>query len=319
SGRFAGSAAFDGLRLQLTNQIITALGGDLAHLHALQHRAVGIRLAQESAGTFQDRAEAVTFLNAIAAGMHYFTVHRDGAADIGPSAELANGEAVAGLQPDIGIRFTLQRARDRDLAMLDFDVPTADDAIAGQVGSFGIGAALEAAGKAQQVGSAHALGKRILAGTQHVAINRNFGGVDLVASINAHGIERLQTRRFGFLVVHVAEIEANNVGPIVRRVQAHDLRAVGGLGHQIIKACDQVGNIQAIAKRIFTRTKDVAFEINRFIAEGQNREHKDAVAIFHREALEHLDRRRIGTSISQAGAEHLLVLVRFDTFYLDGA
>ncbi len=77
------------------NHLFAAFGCGLANLGAIQNCGVRIGFIGESTCAFQDGAEMFAALNAIAAGMHDFTTHRDRAADIIPAADLADSKNIA--------------------------------------------------------------------------------------------------------------------------------------------------------------------------------------------------------------------------------
>src|SRR5262249_44779947 len=212
SGRTLKPRSANALLLQAGHHFVTALGGELTNFSPLQNCTVGISLRRESAGSTKNRAQLLTTLNAIAAGMHDFAINGDGAADVVPAAYLADSQYVTRFQDHVGIQLTGQGPADGDGAMFKLYVVAVHNGVAGKIGFFLVRIALEAPCHTQQVGSAHTIRKRILTRTQHLAVNRNLGSIDLIASEDADGIEWLQSRSRRALLKNFTQVEADYSG-----------------------------------------------------------------------------------------------------------
>src|SRR5262249_31793912 len=125
--------------------------------------------------------------------MQDFPTHVDCSADVGPSTQLADGQHVAGLEDDIGVRFASHCASDRNFAVLKPHAITVDYDVTGEIGGLRVGTAFEASRHFEQVPSGHAFRKGILTRSKHFTVDGNLGRISLVASEDADGIERLET------------------------------------------------------------------------------------------------------------------------------
>src|SRR5262249_32830546 len=121
-----------------------------------------IRFSRKAAGAFEHRAEALTALNTVAAGMTDLTHDGHGSANIGPSADLADGKHVARLEDHIGVSFARQRPLNANVAVLKLHVIAVYNHVARQIGGLAISAAPESSRQTQEVSRGHALGQRIL-------------------------------------------------------------------------------------------------------------------------------------------------------------
>src|SRR5947209_3048164 len=125
--------------------------------------------------------------------MQHLALHGDRAANIGPTAELTDGEVVTGLEDNIGIEFARRSPANGNFAMLQLDPLAIHNGIAGKIRRGHIGAAFESTRHAQQGGGCHIFRERIFTRTQNFAINRDLGSIRLIAPVNAYGIEWLQS------------------------------------------------------------------------------------------------------------------------------
>ncbi len=171
AGNALASGRGDSLVLNFADHVFTALSRRFAHRGPVQDRRVGIRFRREAAGALQDGAEMLAALNSITPRVHDLTGDVDGAADIGPAADLTNGKHIARLQQHVSIGFARQCAVDANVAVLKVHVVAVNHGVTCKVGRLLVGAALETAGQAQQVRCGHPFRKRILSRTQDLTIN----------------------------------------------------------------------------------------------------------------------------------------------------
>src|SRR5215469_12449815 len=102
-GRALDASTVEPLFLKTCDHFVAILRLELPHLRPLQHRAVRIRERRETSGTLQHGAEASVLLNAVAARMHDLAIQSDGAANVVPAADLADGQDVTGLKSNVGV------------------------------------------------------------------------------------------------------------------------------------------------------------------------------------------------------------------------
>ena len=96
--------------------------------------------------------------------------------------------------------------------------------IAGEIGAFDDGVALEAAGHAHQLRGSHAIGHGIIAGPQHLAANGDCWSVASIATEDANRVERLEVE-IGVADEHVGNIEVDCFRVQVGRHEANDFTA----------------------------------------------------------------------------------------------
>ena len=146
----------------------------------------------EAAGAFEQRTQALAFVNAVAAGKLDFAFDGGGAPDVAPAGNLQNGKHVAGFERDIFVDVAGDGRADLDGLLIGDDLLAAFNLVAGQIGGLQVSAAAEAAGHADQIAGSHARAHGIFAGTKHIAIDPDPGRIDLIAAEDPHGIELLQ-------------------------------------------------------------------------------------------------------------------------------
>src|SRR5262249_40858717 len=150
------ASAVESLFLKVRDHFVAIFRFELPYLRPLQHRAVRIRQRRETTSTLQHGAEPFILLNAVAAGMHDLAVPGNGAADIVPATDLADGQDVAGFESNVGIGLAGERASDGHGPMLQIHVISLDYRIAREIGPILESATFESTGQAKEVGGAHA-------------------------------------------------------------------------------------------------------------------------------------------------------------------